>query len=240
MIDHYINRLRRVVILAALPALLLAACGGRSGPGQDSDLAATQTIEARLPTLEAQVAGYVQDAPTPDLPVTAAIATANAEAQGGLDATSQAIMTQSAEQTPQVFNTALPTTGTGGAAATPASITGAGPGYYDGADEHDTVLVDSTAIGQTVTGELLKAFDAHNWTFEGSAGQAVTIRVDAIGETDPEVMLFDPSGVLLGRDDDGGGGFNAMLTLTLPTAGTYTIRIKGWRTGQYTLSVSSP
>lgn len=227
-----VNEMKKHICSLIIFGLLLAGCGARESTAEVSaEMGATLTIEARLPTLEAQVAAVgAQDAATPDLAVTAAVATADAQAGGGLQATSQAIMTQSAaEITPAPF--------TPQAAAPPAG--GAGPGTYDGGDEHDTVLVESMSIGQSVNGELLKAFDAHNWTFEGSAGQVVTIRVEGIGQTDPVVTLLDPAGGVVGWNDDGGGGQNALLSATLETSGTYTIRVTGWRTGQYTLSLSA-
>jgi hypothetical protein len=228
-----VNEMNKYICSLIVFGLLMAGCGAKeSTPEISAETAATLTIEARLPTLEAQVAAVgAQDAATPGLAVTAAVATANAQAGGGLQATSQAIMTQSAaEITPAPFTpqaTAIPPAG------------GAGPGTYDGGDEHDTVLVESMSIGQSVNGELLKAFDAHNWAFEGSAGQVVTIRVEGIGQTDPVVTLLDPAGGVVGQNDDGGGGQNALLKATLESSGTYTIRVTGWKTGQYTLSLSA-
>jgi hypothetical protein len=139
----------------------------------------------------------------------------------------------------------------GGAAATPVpgapaatdASQGAAPTldqsveYIGSADEHDTVLVADLSIGDTVSGTIASAFDAHNWQFQGSAGQAVTINVTAIGDADPEAALYGPDGVLFASNDDSGGTVNSLITATLPSAGTYTVRITAWMVGDYQLTV---
>jgi hypothetical protein len=239
------NDTHRVITTALLLALglFVVACN----PTDDTpdiaatNAAATQIVAQRLPTLEAQMTLFggegAADVSPPALDVTAAIATANAEAGGGLEATSQAAMTQAGAITPEVVPTQPAVTGGEG----DPRIIPTGSGVFDGGDEHDTVLVERITSGQTVTGELLKAFDAHNWLFDGTAGQTATIRVSPIGQTDPVLMLLDPTGLVLTAAtgvDTGADGYAEVFTATLAATGTYTIRIKGWKTGQYTLALT--
>ncbi len=98
----------------------------------------------------------------------------------------------------------------------------------------------SIDVGEQNTDELDGLFDLHDWTFQGQAGQKVTIRcAPAPGaDTDPELDLLGPGGQILAEDDDGGGEYTALIPdFTLPEDGTYTIRIEVWTTGRYVLSL---
>lgn len=108
---------------------------------------------------------------------------------------------------------------------------------FDGGDGLDTTGGGQISVGGSVTGTLDSIFEAHNWTFVGSAGQSVTINAVGQGETDPRVKLIDPSGSVLAEDDDGGGGWNSLIIATLPSNGTYTIRVDVYTTGTYTLTL---
>jgi type II secretory pathway pseudopilin PulG len=131
--------------------------------------------------------------------------------------------------------------GAADAAATAAAMQreGAGgvPNTLDGGDGLATTGGGTISVGGSVQGTLDSLFEAHNWVFEGQAGQTVTIRADAVGETDPRVRLLDPGGSVIAEDDDGGGGLNALLTATLPMSGTYTIRVDIFVAGTYTLTL---
>lgn len=111
------------------------------------------------------------------------------------------------------------------------------PGAHDGNDGLDTAQCFVIAPGESGSASLESLFEAHNWTFEGQAGQAVTIRVAGEDDTDPRAKLLDPAGNLVDDDDDGGGGWNALITATLPATGTYTIRVDVFSEGNYTVSV---
>ncbi len=111
------------------------------------------------------------------------------------------------------------------------------PGAYDGGDGLVTTGGGTLSVGGSAQGTLNSIFEAHNWTFEGQAGQNVTIRVEGQGETDPRAKLLDPEGNVLAEDDDGGGGLNALITYTLPVSGTYTVRVDVFTEGTYTVSV---
>jgi S1-C subfamily serine protease len=77
-------------------------------------------------------------------------------------------------------------------------------------------------------------------TFEGRAGQRVVIEMTS-SEVDAYLILLSPNGEDLGQDDNGAGGKNSKLSITLPETGTYTIlaNTHGAReTGSYSLRAS--
>lgn len=100
----------------------------------------------------------------------------------------------------------------------------------------DAIPMGSIPVGGRVGGEITDLFEIHNWTFNGTAGQTVTIQGNAAGgdSTDPRVNLLGPDGTLLAGDDDSGQDANALISsFTLPANGQYTIQIDVWQTGQY-------
>lgn len=215
---------RNGLILAALAAVLFAACqtiGGRAEPTIDQ----TAVIEQRLPTLQAQMTSFAGQV-TDSAPTIQAIMTL--VATSGVT-TGEPLATGSPSPTPT-------TGGTGGQAAvtpTPAPPTAANS--FD--DVNQTTQTQAITVGQTVSGTLNSAIEAHNYTFAATAGQRITIRVTSVGGSDPRVKLVDPAGNIVGQDDDAGGGSNALLVATLQSAGTYIIRVDTWGGGGYTLSV---
>jgi hypothetical protein len=114
---------------------------------------------------------------------------------------------------------------------------GAGGAVYDGGDGYNTTLVQTISLGQTQQARLDDLFDAHNWQFNGTAGQSVTIRVEALESSDPQAKLIDPGGQVIAQDDDGGGGYSALIVTNLPSDGVYTVRIDMWSTGPYAITV---
>ena len=75
-------------------------------------------------------------------------------------------------------------------------------------------------------------------TFEGKAGEQITIELTS-DQFDPYLILIDPDGNRIAKDDDSGEGKNARITVTLPTTGTYVILANSYNkreTGNYTLS----
>ncbi|MGJ3251913.1 MAG: tetratricopeptide repeat protein [Elainellaceae cyanobacterium] len=76
-------------------------------------------------------------------------------------------------------------------------------------------------------------------TFEGQAGQTVAIELVS-DDFDTYLLFQSPDGTLLSQDDDGAGGTNSRILLSLPTTGTYTILANTYaagETGRYTLSL---
>lgn len=107
-----------------------------------------------------------------------------------------------------------------------------------GEDGHETIYSARIYAGQSWSQTINGLFDAHNWVYEGTAGETITIRVAGTGDCDPEVYVYDPGGSEIAHDDDSGGGYNAQLTVRLPSSGSYTFRVRVWTTGTYTISVN--
>jgi hypothetical protein len=107
----------------------------------------------------------------------------------------------------------------------------------DASDSYETSGGGTLTFGQPVAAVLGELDEAHNWAFEGSAGQTVTISVTGEGECDPQVTLLDLDNNVLATDDDSGGGNDALLTYTLPADGTYIARVDVWEEGQYTITI---
>ncbi|MBD2317504.1 trypsin-like peptidase domain-containing protein [Phormidium tenue] len=84
-----------------------------------------------------------------------------------------------------------------------------------------------TASDRTLPdGSYFKAYQ-----FQGQAGQSVVIEMRA-NAIDPYLVLFDAAGRKVAEDDDGGGGKNARLAVTLPTTGKYTLYANSYEVGQ--------
>lgn len=60
------------------------------------------------------------------------------------------------------------------------------------------------------------------YTFEGTAGQAITIELTSI-DFDPVVSLLNSAGNEIAFNDDFGISFNATIIVALPTTDTYTV-----------------
>jgi len=78
------------------------------------------------------------------------------------------------------------------------------------------------------------------YQFQGQAGQSVVLEMRGTG-IDPYLVLFDPNGRKIAEDDDGGGGKNARIAITLPNTGTYTLYANSYEvgdTGSFTLAGS--
>lgn len=89
----------------------------------------------------------------------------------------------------------------------------------------EIVVTDGGEIesGETVEGELDGDVQAVGYTFEGEAGQFVTIIMDS-PDFDPFVYLLDENGDEVISDDDSGGNFNSRIDgFELPEDGEYTV-----------------
>jgi Trypsin-like peptidase domain len=106
------------------------------------------------------------------------------------------------------------------------------------------ITAGQTVSGRLTTSDFLRTDDntyADGYVYNGRAGEQITItmRSDAF---DSWVVIDDPNGPLREHDDDGGGGNDAELTVTLPHAGRYVIianSVSPRDTGAYTLTVRS-
>jgi WD40 repeat protein len=101
-------------------------------------------------------------------------------------------------------------------------------------------LAEEIAFGRTATGEL-QANRSDIWTFEGQAGQFVTIAMSEDGsDVDSYLTLSGPDGYWLTHDDNSGGGSNSLISDFLPDDGSYLIVAEGLGggSGAYTLSLA--
>lgn len=220
-----------MIMTLALTALI-SACGPADSQGpvnaQATYAAATQLAAERLPTLEAIMTEYAATSAAPrpgyEATATARMATAAALAENTTPVTLDPALTL-------IWPTIDPLVAAATGSAAPP------PGGYTGGDQHDTVAVYTIRSGEAPTAQINKVFDAHSWLFEGAAGQVATIQATGQGSCDPQIMLIDPAGYVLALNDDGGGGFNARITYTLPSTGTYTIRVTVWKIGTYVLAL---
>lgn len=83
---------------------------------------------------------------------------------------------------------------------------------------------------------------SHVFTFEGRAGQFVTLRMRRTsGSIDPLLTLYSPTGAALATDDNGGGGSTALLrNILLFDDGLYSVQASGGGyPGAYEISLES-
>jgi hypothetical protein len=82
----------------------------------------------------------------------------------------------------------------------------------------------------------------HVFTFDGRAGQFVTVRMEQVsGSIDPLLTLYSPTGAALATDDNGGGGSAALLrNILLFEDGLYSVQASGGGfPGAYEISLES-
>ena len=79
--------------------------------------------------------------------------------------------------------------------------------------------------------------EVNMWTFDGTAGDVV-VGVSST-DFDPEVSLMSLAGEVIGTDDDGGDGLNALLITELPVPGRYRVDVRSvdGRSGEYEVVV---
>ena len=104
-------------------------------------------------------------------------------------------------------------------------------------DDYRTLLLD-----QTLTGTISPATDRDHYFFNGVAGQQITISLDRTsGQVDPYLELYNPAGVRVAVNNNGGTGTNSLINgRTLLQTGRYQIVARGVSsTGGYNIRVSS-
>ena len=72
-------------------------------------------------------------------------------------------------------------------------------------------------------------YEAH--TLDGKADEALTIELTT-HDFDALLILLSPTGESIAADDNGAGGTNARITITLPITGTYTIGASSYQAGE--------
>jgi tetratricopeptide (TPR) repeat protein len=108
-----------------------------------------------------------------------------------------------------------------------------------------TIGQSASRTPETITGQLTPTssvlddgsfYATHS--FEGTAGEGLAIELTS-EDFDTYLMLIGPDGAKLAEDDDGAGGTNPQIVITLPTTGTYTLianTLEAGQTGQYQLA----
>ncbi|MCR9254971.1 MAG: trypsin-like serine protease, partial [Alphaproteobacteria bacterium] len=111
----------------------------------------------------------------------------------------------------------------------------------------DTSTTGTVTVGGTATGSLESAGD-RDWFAVGlTAGTGYTLEVKGSPSgsgtlSDPYLRLYDSTGTLRDFADDGGTGFDSLLSFTPTTTGTYYIGAGGLNdtlTGTYSVSVAT-
>lgn len=114
----------------------------------------------------------------------------------------------------------------------------------------DLVILNSGVItlNEAIIGEITDEYFARFYTFAGTQGDVITITMrSAVGDLDPYLILVDPDGRQIARNDDGADlGFNSELDkVVLSKTGEYTIvatryqHILGITQGTFQLSVTT-
>jgi len=97
-------------------------------------------------------------------------------------------------------------------------------------------LVYGDLVNDEFTGD-----DLHDWTFDGSAGEYVTVILTPLDdEMDVTIRLLDPDGtVLIDLDDAFSGETEVLLDYELPADGEYTIQVEEFygQAGDYDLEL---
>lgn len=106
----------------------------------------------------------------------------------------------------------------------------------------------SIGVGQTLSGSLTSSdllrsdgTYADGFSYNGRAGEVVTLTMRS-SDLDAWVVIDDPASEFMQYNDDGAGGTDASLTVTLPHDGRYIIlanTVQAGVTGTYSLSVAS-
>ena len=106
----------------------------------------------------------------------------------------------------------------------------------------------SISVGQTLSGsltssDLLRSDDtyADGFSYNGHSGEVITVTMRS-SDLDAWLVIDDPNSDFMQFNDDGAGGTDAQLTVTLAHDGRYIIlanTVSPGVTGTYTLSVAS-
>lgn len=111
----------------------------------------------------------------------------------------------------------------------------------------DQILAPNPLQGTSATGALTTAKPTDTWSFNGTAGQVVTINMEAAsGSLDTFLILIGPDGLVVASNDDANADTrnSQIVSKTLSAAGRYVILATrfglafGGTEGRYTLSLN--
>lgn len=107
--------------------------------------------------------------------------------------------------------------------------------------EYEWIDMGEIAYGEVWESDIERGLYIHYWTFQGAAGDVITIIVSPVGDDpDLQLALLDPDDESLLELDDGfSGDPEQILDYALPTDGTYSIAVADyWELGAgYELSL---
>jgi hypothetical protein len=112
-------------------------------------------------------------------------------------------------------------------------------GEFEMPEEGEATFTGDAALGETMSGTMEDG-GTHDWTFQGTAGDTVTVTVQpGSDDFDPKLAIIGPDGSVVSETDDGFSGEPEEITLTLPDDGSYVARITsfGFTGGPYTITV---
>jgi uncharacterized repeat protein (TIGR01451 family) len=96
--------------------------------------------------------------------------------------------------------------------------------------------------GQTQNGSVNPGSDRDHYFYNGTAGERLTVRLNrSSGSMDPYLELYDPTGIQVALNNNGGSGSNALINgYILQQTGRYLITTRSINnfTGSYTLQAS--
>jgi hypothetical protein len=100
-----------------------------------------------------------------------------------------------------------------------------------------------TVNGTPAAGRIEVPYDADWFATTLTAGVTYQLRASTAatnGVGDPMLELRNAAGTLIASDDDGGDGFNSLISFTPTSTGTYFLAARGYgsRTGAYTVSAT--
>ncbi|HET7228541.1 MAG TPA: trypsin-like peptidase domain-containing protein [Longimicrobium sp.] len=133
--------------------------------------------------------------------------------------------------------------GGGGGAVTPPPSAGGGDISDMNVRSLPRIAAGQQVSGRLTTSDFLRSDGSYadGYVYQGRAGERITVTLRS-PDMDAWVVVDEPDGPFRETDDDGAGGTDSQLTVTLPRTGVYLIvanSVGSPNTGRYTLQVSS-
>ncbi|GBC77222.1 putative subtilase-type serine protease [bacterium HR08] len=114
------------------------------------------------------------------------------------------------------------------------TLTGGAPTRLNESEPNNTFAQAQTITPDVIlVGRLDPAGDVDIFAFTASAGQRLTVDINARtltppSEADTVVTLFDNNGAQLAENDDAGSSLDSLLTFDIPRTGRYFVRIRNF------------
>lgn len=89
------------------------------------------------------------------------------------------------------------------------------------------------ALSSPETGAVTDESQIDTWVYSATAEQPVEVLVSGEEITDPYIVVLDPEGKEVARDDDGAGGLDAVVNFNTALPGDYTIQVSSTIPGKY-------